>query len=241
MNFHFPLLFHQHLFYWRIAWQLPCICETSSVNILKVNFYSCGWVWSFFFSFFSWGRRDRSVLKAISLWWQVWLSVPRKYGLIFFLVFFLILEQGAYHLSQYYSIILSWFHFWGALHLFVVSSLPTLKPKLLFLVPCIWKTGNIWYDALLFLSIKICLVLHYSEWSSESVGICVSYFNYLSTWWLLFPSVDWNFRMQVRGLHILSLIIKTGHILFLFSLWKSFRLLILDPFLGMYGLKRPLY
>lgn len=159
----------------------------------------------------------------------------------FFLVFFLILEQGAYHLSQYYSIILSWFHFWGALHLFVVSSLPTLKPKLLFLVPCIWKTGNIWYDALLFLSIKICLVLHYSEWSSESVGICVSYFNYLSTWWLLFPSVDWNFRMQVRGLHILSLIIKTGHILFLFSLWKSFRLLILDPFLGMYGLKRPLY
>lgn len=88
MNFHFPLLFHQHLFYWRIAWQLPCICETSSVNILKVNFYSCGWVWSFFFSFFSWGRRDRSVLKAISLWWQVWLSVPRKYGLIFFFSIF---------------------------------------------------------------------------------------------------------------------------------------------------------
>lgn len=47
--------------------------------------------------------------------------------------------------------------------------------------------------------------------------------------------------MQVTVLHILSLVIKTSHILFLFSVCKSFRLLSLDLFLEMYCLKRPLY
>lgn len=104
--------------------------------------------------------------------------------------------------------------------LFEVCSLPALKPKSLFLVSYIWETGIVWY-AVLFLFVKVSLVIHYSEHSSESVGGFVSYFNYLSTWWLLFSSVHWNFCMRVTGLHKLSLVFKTGHIHFCFVYAKA--------------------
>lgn len=99
-------------------------------------------------------------------------SVPRKYALF---------QQGVYDLPHYYSIILILFRIFMALHLFVICSLPTPKCKSLFLVSCIWETGNVRYDALLFLSIKACLIRRYSQQSNESVGISVSYFNYLLT------------------------------------------------------------
>lgn len=59
MCFHFPLMFHPHLCYWSIGWQFPSLCETSFVNILKVNFYNCG-----FLSFVV--EEGEAVLKAVS-------------------------------------------------------------------------------------------------------------------------------------------------------------------------------
>lgn len=191
----------------------------------------------FFFFIFSWGRRGRSVLKAVSFWWQEWLSVYLFLeSMLWFFFFFRARCIWLMTVPFYHINLIS--YFCGSLYFFI-SSLATLKPKWLFLVSCIGKTENIWYDVLLILSIKVCLVLRYSEQSSESVEICVSYFN-LSTWWLLFQSVNWNFCMLFMGLHILPLVIKTGHILFLFSVCNSFRLLILDIFLEIRCLKRPL-
>lgn len=64
------------------------------------------------------------------------------------------------------------------LYLFEVCSLPTLKPKSLFLG---YLNDQNCLCAVLFLYAKVSLVIHYSEHSSESVGGFVSYFNYLST------------------------------------------------------------
>lgn len=89
------------------------------------------------------------------------------------------------------------------LYLFEVCSLPTVKPKSRFLGYL--KDQNCLY-AMWFLYLKVSLVIHYSEHSSESVGGFVSYFNYLSTWWLLFPSVHWNFCMRSTGLNIFCLL-----------------------------------
>lgn len=58
--------------------------------------------------------------------------------------------------------------------------------------------------AVLFLYVKVSLVIHYSEHSTEMRDF-VSYFNYLLTQKLLIPSVHWNFCMRVTHLNMFCL------------------------------------